>query len=226
MTDETVAEATAPDEAKIVQVLITKAKQMISVDTNLISDETFGKIVLAGLADYLNRGMSKITVKDLEGADLDKAKAAAFAKAEENLKAVYEGKIKAKGEKGSTASTKHSREVTTEAMRLARDIIKDHIRADGGKPSHYKASDISKWAKELLEADPSYYEMATANLESRKTKPVAINLGGLKADPALVEKAEKRKAAAKPKAGGQLSAKQAGKVAPPRQKPGTQPTAH
>lgn len=232
MTDVTTNEVGASVDAsvKLVQVLITKAKQTLGVDTSALSDEVFAEVIYRGLSDLLNAGMSKITVKDLEGAELDKAKQAAFEKAEENLKTLMDGKVKHKGQRGSNASaTKHSREVTTEAMRLGRDVIKDQIRADGGKPSHYKASDISKWAKELLEADASYYEMATANIEGRKQKKLGISLEGLKPDAGLVEKDEKRKNAAKPKAEGQLSAKQAGKsgkVAPPRQKPGSQPTAH
>lgn len=229
MTDETVA---APPAANTMDVLITKAKKMITVQLGeeFLSQEMFQEIIYRGLSDILNSGMSKITTKDLEGAELTKAQEAAFAKAEDNLKTLMDGKVKHKGQRGGAAKSKHGREVTTEAMRLARDVIKDQIRADGGKPSHYKASDISKWAKELLEADASYYEMAQANLETRKAKPLAISLGGLKPDATLVAKDEKRvaerKAAAKPKAAGQLSAKQAGKVAPPRQKPQAGATAH
>jgi hypothetical protein len=206
-------------EARVMEVLITKAKRMLKVTPSMISEAMFEEIVYRGLADVLNSGMSKITVKDLEGEELAKAQDAAFAKSEDNLKTLMDGKVKHKGARGGASKSKVSREVTTEAMRLARDIIKDQIRADGGKPSHYKASDVSKWAKELLEADASYYTQAEANLEARKTKPMAISLAGLKPDASLVEKDEKRKAAAKPKAGKQLSAKQAGMTAPPRSKP-------
>lgn len=220
MTDETVADGSDANTAQIVEVLITKAKKALGVNVKALSDEMFAEIIYRGLSDILNSGMSKIVMKDLEGAELVKAQEAAFTKAEDNLKTLMDSKVKHKGQRGGAKSSKHSREVTTEAMRLARDVIKDQIRADGGKPSHYKASDISKWAKELLEADASYYDMANTNLESRKAKPIGISLAGLKADPALVAKDEERKAKSKPKAAGQLSAKQAGKVAPPRQKPG------
>lgn len=220
MTDETVAADANVDPAQIVEVLITKAKKVLGVNVKALSDAMFEEIIYRGLSDILNSGMSKIVMKDLEGAELVKAQEAAFVKAEDNLKTLMDSKVKHKGQRGGAKSSKHSREVTTEAMRLARDVIKDQIRADGGKPSHYKASDVSKWAKELLEADPSYYDMANANLENRKAKPIGISLAGLKADPALVAKDVERKAKSKPKAAGQLSAKQAGKVAPPRQKPG------
>ena len=228
MTDVTTNEVPAGDAAaSVMEVLITKAKKTLGVVVSTLSDEMFQEIIYRGLSDILNSGMSKITTKDLEGEELSKAQVAAFAKAEDNLKTLMDGKVKHKGQRGSAAKSKHSREVTTEAMRLGRDVIKDQIRADGGKPSHYKASDISKWAKELLEADPSYYEMANANLESRKKKPIGISIAGLKPDETLVAKDNARTAAAKPKSAGQLSAKQAGKtgkVAPPRQKPAAQPS--
>ena len=223
---ETLDDGTAPSAKAVMEILITKAKRMLAVTPDMISEKMFEEVIYRGLADILNSGMSKITVKDLEGEELAKAQEAAFGKAEDNLKSLMDGKIKHKGARGGASKSKVSREVTTEAMRLARDIIKDQIRADGGKPSHYKASDISKWAKELLEADATYYEQAVATLEARKTTPIKISIAGLKPDPALVAKDEKKKAAAKPKAGGQLSAKQAGKLAPPRSKPQQAHTAH
>jgi len=213
-------------ETVVMEIPITKAKRSLKVTPSMLSDPMFQEIIFRGLAEVLNAGMSKITVKDLEGAELSNAQDAAFAKAEENLKTLMDSKVKHKGARGAASKSKVSREVTTEAMRLARDIIKDQIRADGGKPSHYKASDVSKWAKELLEADASYYTQAEATIEARKTKPVAISLAGLKPDATLVAKAEEKKA--KPKTSGQLSAKQAGKTAPPRSKPkaGAEATTH
>lgn len=224
MSDVTTGQDASPAEA--MQILITKAKKTLGVMVSSLSDEMFQEAIYRGLSDILNSGMSKITTKDLEGAELAKAQDAAFAKAEDNLKTLMDGKVKHKGQRGSAKTSKHSREVTTEAMRLARDVIKDQIRADGGKPSHYKASDVSKWAKELLEADPSYYDMASVSIESRKQKPIAISLAGLKPDEKLVANDKARASKAKPKAAGQLSAKQAGKVAPPRQKPQAGATAH
>lgn len=207
----------ATDAAKVMEIMITKAKKVLAVSMSNIPDDMFEEIVYRGLSDVLNSGMSKILTKDLEGEELEKAKTAAFEKAEENLKELMASKVKHKGAR-ATKATKVSREVNTEALRLARDIIKDQIRADGGKPSHYKASDITKWAKELIEADPSFLAQATANIEARKAKPIAISLSGLKPDAELVKKDDARKAKNKV-AKGQLSAKQAGKVAPPRSKP-------
>jgi hypothetical protein len=203
-----------------VDVLVTKAKRQIAVNTKLLSDEMFAECIYRGLADILNSGMSKITMKDLEGEELEKAQAAAFAKAEENLKALLAGEIKPKGSRGRKA-TKIPTEVKTEALRLAKAAITDQIKSDGGKVSHYAKSDITKWAKELLEADAAYYDMAKNELERRKATPIKISLAQLKPSEKLVAKAAEKKAAAKKDK--PLSAKQAGMPAP-RQKP--KPAAH
>lgn len=193
----------------VMEVMITKAKRTLAVDTKLIEDPaTFADIFYRGLAEVLNSGMSKIAVKDLEGDELEEAQAAAFAKAEQNWKALLAGEIKPKGARGKGKASKIPTEVKTVAMRLARDLVKDQIRADGGKPSQYKASDITKWAKDLLEADESLIEMAKAEIEARKATPMKISLAGLKPDAKLVAKAEEAKA--KRKADKSLSATQAG----------------
>lgn len=196
-------------------IVVTKAKRTLGVNTKELPDEMFAECVYRGLAEILNSGMSKITVKDLEGEELEKAHAAAFLKAEENLKALLAGEIKPKGSRGKKTA-KVPTEVKTEALRLAKAAITDQIKADGGKVSHYAKSDITKWAKELLEADGSYFEMAVAALEARKATPIKISLASLKPSEKLVAAAAKKKAEAKKDK--QLSAKQAGMPAP-RQKP-------
>jgi hypothetical protein len=197
----------------------------MAVDTTSISDDMFSEIVYRGLADILNSGMSKITVAKLEGEQLEKAKAAAFEKAEENLKALLAGEIKPKGARGKKSS-KVPTEIKTEALRLAKAAITDQIKSDGGKVSHYAKSDITKWAKELLEADASYFQMAEASLAQRKATPVKISLAELKPSSKLVAAAEAKKANSKK--GNPISAKQAGMPAP-RSKPSAKPsnaTAH
>lgn len=221
MTDVT-TEASAADT---VDVLVTKAKRAISVNMKGISDAMFDEIIYRGLSDILNSGMSKIVMKDLEGDDLAKAQQAAFDKAAENLKALAAGEIKPKGSRSKGKTTKMPLEIKNEALRLAKALVKDSIKADGNKVSEYKASDITKWAKEVLEADSSLYEQAKQEIEARKATPIKISLSGLKPDPKLVEKAAIAKA--KKKADKPLSAKQAG--IPARQKPKAKPagaTAH
>ena len=195
------------EPVKTIDVLISKAKRTIAVDTTTISDEMFSEIVYRGLADVLNSGMSKITVAKLEGEQLEKAKSAAFEKAEENLKALLAGEIKPKGTRGKKTS-KVPTEIKTEALRLAKAAITDQIKQDGGKVSHYAKSDITKWAKELLEADASYFTMAETSLAQRKATPVKISLAALKPSEKLVAAAEAKKANSKK--GNPISAKQAG----------------
>lgn len=203
----------------IVEVMITKAKRMLTVNMGpgIISDEMFAEVIYRGLSDILNSGMSKITIKDLEGSALSDAQDAAFAKAAENLKALEASEIKAKGSRGKSKAVKLPAEVKTEALRLAKALVKDQIKADGEKISHYKASDITKWAKQILEADDSLYELAKSEIEKRKAVPVKISLAGLKPDEKLVAKANAKKADDKAKRKSTLSATQAG--IPARQKP-------
>lgn len=195
-------------DENIMEIVITKAKRALQVNTRDIPAEMFTDIVYRGISEILNSGMSKLTVKDLEGDELEEVQTQIYAKAEENLKALYAGEIKPKGSRGKGKAAKIPAEVKTVAMRLARDLVKDQIRADGEKPSHYKPSDITKWAKDLLEADASLIEMAKAEVEARKAIPVKISLAGLKPDAKLVQKAEEAKA--KRKATKTLSATQAG----------------
>jgi hypothetical protein len=199
----------------ILRIPITKAgNKPIEVDTDTdIPDAMYQLALEEGLKILLNKGMSKIATKGLEGDDLEGAKAAAFAKAEENFASLKEGKIK-KGR--ATATDKNGGKVSgvvmTEARRLAKEVVKNEIRAAGMKISHVEASEITKAANALIAADPSFIETATANIEARAAKKVSgVDIASLiHESPKLVQAAEARKAASKTT----LSAKQAGKAAP------------
>jgi hypothetical protein len=105
----------------------------------------------------------------------------------------------------------------TEAMRLARNLVKDAMKANKIKISHVKASEITTAAKALMDSDPSILVTAEANLKAREATPIKINIASLiHVDAGLVAKDAAKKA--KEKAEKPLSAKQAGKVAP-RAKP-------
>lgn len=200
--------------AKIV-VPVVKSKGTVELDTDTLPQEVYEEALKLGLKELANRGMSKITKTTYPKAD--ELKAAAQAKAEANVAAMNEGKIrfmtgKTKGASGA---------VMTEARRLAKNIVKDELKKAKIKISHVDPKEITAAAKALLESEtgPSIIEQATANLAEReKTSIKGIDISALvKTSPELVAKAEaKRKD--KP-----LSAKQAGKVA--KRKPGTQPTA-
>jgi hypothetical protein len=159
--------------------------------------------------------MTKVT-KALVPNDAQR-QAEAIAIAEKQLEAVYAGKIRMTGGVKVKVATG---EINTEAMRLARIIVKDEIKAAGGKVSHYAGSEITKAAKDLLAADATIVEQAKANIDARKAqKPkVAIDVSKIAVSAKKVAEAEAKKVADKAKrdaakADKPLSAKQAGKTA-------------
>jgi len=197
----------------ILKIPVTKAGNRpleVNTDTD-IPDAMYQLALEEGLKVLLNKGMSKITTKGLEGEALADAQAAAMAKAEENFTKLKAGKITRGRAPASADGKKISGIVMTEARRLAKEVVKNEIKAAGMKISHVLASDITKAANALIEADPSFIEQATANIEARTAKTSAISIASLiHESPTLVAKAEA--AAAERKT--QLSKTQAGKVAP------------
>lgn len=212
----------------LIKIPVPKAKgEYIEMDTDQIPPEMWSEAVFQGLKQMLGRSMSKVTKAQYPKPE--ELAAAAKAKAEENAKAIMENdqkKIKISSDKGKTV--KLSGAVNTEAMRLARNHVKDLIKQAKGKISHYKQSEITAAAKNVLadpEVGPILIQKAEQAIKDREEAPKGkIDIMSLiKESPELVAKAEAKKAEAqkdKP-----LSAKQAGKVqkhkAPP-QKPTAQ----
>lgn len=198
----------------ILRIPITKAgNRPIEIDTDAdLNDEMYLLALEEGLKVLMNKRMSKVPAqKGLEGKALSDAQDSAYAIAEENYASLKAGKLR-KGRAGPTTADgkKVSGVIMTEARRLAKEVVKNEIRAAGMKISHVEASEITKAANALLDQDPSLIEQAKANLEARAQTPVALDITTLiKESPKLVEKAEKAKKERK----GQLSAKQAGKTA-------------
>lgn len=208
------------------QVPVTKSKGSVTIDPEKIPAEVWDAIVLEGLKAFVNKGMSKITTKGLEGEELQKAQAAAQAKAVENVKAILDGTIKLPGRK---AKSKASGAVMTEARRLAKNFLKDEAKKQGIKVSHVEAKEWTKAANELLASDQGkgFVEQAEKNIQARAEAPAAaINLGSFLPN---VDELKAKGAESDAKArerGKQLSAKQAGMTA--KRKPKAQPaqTAH
>jgi hypothetical protein len=167
----------------------------------------YAEALLQGLKVLVNRGASKITKETYP--DAAELAAAAMAKAEEQVELIKTSKIKFTGAK---TVKKESGKVMTEARRLARNVVKDAIKASGGKISHYEAKDITAAANELLKSDPSLVEQAKANLEALEKAPShTVDISTLISVSAKkVEKDAEKKA--KEKANAPLSAKQAGKT--------------
>ncbi len=200
----------------IVSIPITKAGQVLDVDTNSITDDkVFGLIVTEGLKVLLNSRMAKVGgVTKLIGEELAKAQASAMNIAKENLNriltadaALFRGKGKAK-----SAESDIDPKIRTEARRIARDMVRDLLREAGLKPSKYAAKDITIAADGLIAKDPSILDQAKANLANRAAPPKAIDVEalGLKEDPKKVKEAAEKAAKAKEKS--TLSAAQAGKT--------------
>lgn len=210
-TDTTAGEATSEVDATpstIVQVALKNAAGTIEVDTAKLPDDVYREALMQGLKIIAERGMSKLTKEAYP--DETERKQAIHAKAEANVQDMYDGKVKITGAK---TVKKASGAVMTEAMRLARNLVKDAMKVNKIKISTVKASEITKAAKALLDADTSIIATAEANLAAREATPLKIDITKLiHADPELVAKDAAKKAAAK--ADKPLSAKQAGKVAP------------
>jgi hypothetical protein len=216
--------------ANIQSIPITKVKgAALDIDFDALPIEVYKEMLYLGAKEYINSvKMSKIGagLTKLEGAELEKAKTAVVTQAKANAEAMATGKdFKFHG--ASKSDAKVSGAVQTEAMRLAKNLVKDAMKKAGLKISHTPASEITAAAKVVLTQMPDLYKTAEANLAQRAETPIkGIDIKALvKADPELVAKAEASKAAKKK--GAPLSAKQSGMVAP-RQKPkgGAQVTAH
>lgn len=212
--EDSASSTTTAASAEVYTIPVTKAKQSIEIAIDDVPDDVYKEALLLGLKEIVNRGMSKITVAKLSGKDLESAQAAAMEAAAKNVEAIKTSKIRFAGKK---ADSKVSGAEQTEAMRLAKNLVKDAMKSAGLKISHTPASEITAAAKEVLASDPTIYATARANLESRAKTPIKIDIKKLvKADPKLVAKAEAAKDAKKKDK--PISAKQAGMVAP-RQKP-------
>lgn len=175
------------------------------------SDTQLGKELLLdclkrGLAEVANSRMGKeiLAPSKLTGKALEDNKAAALAKARQNIEDYKAGKLLKKTTSKSTVPAK----VLTEARRLAREVIKDTLKANKVPLSQVAAKDITALATKMVADDPSFVDQAKINLAERETAPkVGIDiLAFIKRDPVKVAKAEAEKA----ERAKQLSAKQAG----------------
>ena len=189
---------------------ITKAGKGVTfaVDSDIVNDlapEVFAMVVAEGLKNLLNSRMSKLEAPSkLEGAALEDAKAVALDKAAENLELLLAGKlVKKSASKTSTVP----KAVMTEAMRLAKEVVKNEIRKAGMKISAVPAKDITAAAKLQVEGNPQYLIDATENIAEREKISSVVDIKTIISEsPKLVAEAEARKAERKSK----VSAKQAG----------------
>lgn len=223
---------------ELIRVPISKAGKAVTFDVdtdelNAMFDanpDLMKTLIAEGLKTILNSRMSKLAAPTkLEGKALEDNKVAALEAAAKNLKDFADGLI---GKKGASASKAAGvdRAVMTEAIRLAKDVVKNEIRKAGMKISHVAPKDITEAAKALVAGDEQYINDAKIALAERANIKSAVDIGSLiKESPNLVAKAEKAKAERKD----QLSAKQAGlpkksaaKVPPRRPEAGASHSTH
>jgi hypothetical protein len=197
-----------PDPDKIMAIPLKNGAGSVDVDVRFLPDDVYREALLQGLKVIAERAMSKITKEAYP--DEAERRGAIKVKAEANVEDMYAGKVKITG---AVTVKKASGAVMTEAMRLARNLVKDAMKANKIKISTVKASDITVAAKALIANDPSIVTTAEANLAKRAETPIKLDIMSLvKVDPELVAKAQAK--AAKAKADKPLSKTQAGKVAP------------
>lgn len=177
---------------------VTKAKATVEVCIDDLPTDVYKEVMIQGLKHFMNQGMGDIKVTGLKDKDLVTAQKLALDVAEENTEKLYSGKIRMS--KGTR--TKIAGAVKVEAMRLARLVVKQAIKDDGGKVSHYSAKQISEAAQlwlESTEEGADCLKEAEANIKKRdETQAKAkIDLSGIKPDEELVKKAEAKAEAAK-----------------------------
>lgn len=183
-------------------VPITKGKGTVEIDPALLPDSVYRYAMIQGLKVLANRGMTKITKGGY--ASEDEYHAAAMAKAAENVEAIMAGKIRMVG----VTADKTSGKVMTEALRIARAMIKDQLKAKKVKVSLIAASEITKAAKALVAQSPDILDKAKAAIADREAEASKVanlvDVSSIPLDPARVKAAEEASKA--------LSATQAGKV--------------
>ena len=181
---------------------------LVDVETGKLPEKVYAEALKLGLKQMAEQGTSGITKSKYP--DASERKAALKAKAEENIQKMYDGSIKIAGE-AKAKPVKGA--VMTEAMRLARNLVRDWMKSNKIKIGTVKASQITKAAQDMLKNDPSIIKTAEANLAARAAVPIQVDLSTLiHADPELVAKEAAK--AAKAKANKPLSKTQAGKIAP------------
>lgn len=213
----------ATDTSHILSVKLKGGVGVVEVDVSKITDmEVYQYIFQQGLEAIINKvGMSKIAtgITKKSGKDKDEAVKAVLDQAQKTIQAMYDGALKS----GKTTA-KRTGAVQTEAMRLAKALVKDTLRSNGYKIGAFEAKEITAYAKEVLASNPELYKKAEENLAQRAALPVK----GLDVKSMLGEaKANDNTLKAKPKVPPKPKAKSGeAKVPPAKAKPQAQPTTH
>jgi hypothetical protein len=206
MTEVNVVETAvevAPEKSEPLRIPVVKAKgEFLDLDVDALPIHVYRELLIQGGKVILNRGQTKITKAAYPNpAEL---KAAALAKAQETLEAMYAGKVRIMG---GAKSDKVPREVMTLARQKAKAIVKQQIKDAGMRISLFEPKDITAAANGMLASNPELIEQAQEEYEKmRELKVKGFDISSMK------QSKEREQAAARKKAEKVLSAAQAGKV--------------
>jgi hypothetical protein len=132
--------------SKTLKIKLKGGAGEVEVDTSMIQDmAVYQYIFQVGLETIINKvGMSKIAagLTKLEGDEKAKRIAEVTEQAQKTVQAMYDGDLK-----GAKATSKRTGAVQTEAMRLAKALVKQTLRDNGYKISAFDAKEISDFAK-------------------------------------------------------------------------------
>lgn len=216
MTDTTTNDSSTPRKVK----LKGGAGEVDFIPSKVEDMAVYEFIFMTGVETIVNKlGMSKISagLTKLDGEEKAKAIAAVVEQALKTVQAMYDGDLK-----GAKATSKRTGAVQTEAMRLAKALVKQELRNAGYKLSSFDAKELTSFAKDVLKDNADLYKTAEENLKARAALPVkGLNVGAMLGERVNDESLKaKPKVPPKPKAKAKdvISAAQAGKVQP-RQRP-------
>ena len=191
MTDATVVEAEVVQErSEPLRIPVIKAKgEYLDIQPDDLPIVVYKEIMIQGAKVVLNRGQTKITKAAYPNpADL---RAAALAKAQETLEAMYAGKVRVTG---GAKSDKVPREVMTLARNKAKAVIKQQIKDAGMRIGVFKAKDITAAANSMLAENPDLIEKARQEWEEmREVKVKGFDVASLKPSQELIAAAERKK---------------------------------
>lgn len=210
-------EVATPDP-NIYKIVVTKAKGLtddegmaanyVEVDTseNGIPAHIYKHALTLGLKEMVNGGMTGPKHAKEAFKTEREFQEHAMETARDRAAQMMAGTLKILGAKA--ASDTLPREVQTEAMSIARKLIKAAIKEQGGRQIDYTSAQITQAAKDTLAANPWIIQKAKENLENRAAPDAKIAIPA--PDPEHVKKVAAKKAiekATKP-----LSPKQAAKT--------------
>lgn len=180
-------------DSHVIKVKIAKAKTNIEVLFEDLPPDIQLYIVEQGLSKVLNAATAKVTKANTES----EAQLAELALAEANKKLdkLKKGDLK----RSSKSDGKVPGVVMTEARRLAKNIVKASIKAQGQRISDYEAKAITEAASIYLGEHPELIEQASASIEASKNlaTAAAVNVSSIPVSEVKRAKNEAKKAEAR-----------------------------